>query len=110
MKIYRELVEKNRDAFLADLALALATRANCLEALDRVDEAIADNREAIEALRPTFLRVPQAVIQWMVPMGQQYLQRCEKHGVEPDGELLAPIAEVLQAIQRDETDEKKVGG
>jgi hypothetical protein len=31
--------------------------------------------ETIKALRPTFLRHPEAVMHWMVPMRQLYLAR-----------------------------------
>jgi hypothetical protein len=32
-------------------------------------------------------------------MYQQYIERCEKLGREPDSELLGPIVEVLQRMQ-----------
>jgi hypothetical protein len=81
------------------LAVSLAVRANCLEALDRHEEALTSNVEAIETLRPTFLVQPMAVIHWMQPMCVQYLQRAEKLGTEPDAGLLGPIVEVFQALQ-----------
>ncbi len=51
--------------------------------------------------RPFFLAHPPAFAHWMVPMCQQYIERCEKLGREPDAELLGPIAEVLQRMQED---------
>ncbi len=98
MAIQRKLAAAYSDAFKANLALSLAVRANCLEALDRADAALAGNVAAIEALRPTFLVRPLAVIHWMQPMCAQYLQRAEKLGVEPDAELLGPIVEIFQGL------------
>jgi hypothetical protein len=59
---------------------------------------------AIAALRPTFLRHPQAVMHWMAPMWRQFLERCGRLGVEPDGELLGPIAQVLQRLEAHDGD------
>ena len=70
-----------------------------LDATDDLAGALERNREAIEIYRPYFLAQPEAFIHWMVPMRQQYLERCEKLGREPDQELLAPITEVLQRMQ-----------
>ncbi len=78
--------------------MSLAVQANCLEGLERLAEALASNVEAIEALRPTFLRHPRAVVHWMGPMCQQYVELCQKLGVEPDAALLGPIEAVLREL------------
>jgi hypothetical protein len=55
---YHELAHARPDAFTLDLALSLAMRADCLEAMGQREVALADSREAIAALRPKFLQVP----------------------------------------------------
>ncbi len=59
-------------------------------------------------LRPTFLRHPQAVIHWMAPMCQQYVERCQKLGVEPDAALLGPIVEVFERLKSRETADRRL--
>jgi tetratricopeptide (TPR) repeat protein len=97
--IRRRLAEEWPDAFLNNLATSLAVRANCLDGLGRVEEALASTGDAIAALRPDFLQHPPAVMHWMVPMLQLYLKRCGRLGVEPDGELLGPIIDVLRRLE-----------
>jgi tetratricopeptide (TPR) repeat protein len=97
--LYRELARARPDAFRPDLAVSLAVLANALEATDRASEAVDVNREAIATLSEPFVAHPPAFAHWMVPMCQQYIERCEKLGREPDAELLGPIAEALQRLQ-----------
>jgi tetratricopeptide (TPR) repeat protein len=100
--IRRELAAKAPDAYRPALAGSLAVLANCFEQNDQLEAALERNREAIENYAPFFLAQPQAFVHWMVPMCQQYVERCEKLGREPDGELLGPIFEVLQRIGPEE--------
>ena len=64
-----------------------------------MDAALGRNQEAIENYRPYFLAQPRAFVHRMLPMYQQYIERCEKVGREPDEKLLAPIMDVLQGMQ-----------
>ena len=79
--------------------------ANCLEENGDLPGALERSREAIEIYRPYFLAQPLAFVHWMVPMRRQYIERCEKLGREPDAELLAPIAAVLQEMQEGSGDD-----
>jgi tetratricopeptide (TPR) repeat protein len=109
-ELYRELAAKTPDAYRPDLAGSLTVLANCLEENGQLDVALERNREAIENYAPFFLAQPQAFVHWMVPMCQQYVERCEKLGREPDGELLGPIVEVLEGMQGGSADDKGQGG
>jgi len=98
--LFRALTAARPDAFTPDLAVSLAVLANCLEAVERASDAVAANREAIAALRAPFLTHSAAFAHRMVPMRQQYIERCERLGREPDAELLGPIVEALQRIRQ----------
>ena len=105
----RELARARPDAFTPDLAVSLAVLANALDAADRAPEARDVDREAIATLSGPFLAQPPAFAHRMVPMCQQYLERCEKLGRESDAELLGPIAETLQRMQEDRGPEGEAG-
>jgi tetratricopeptide (TPR) repeat protein len=96
--LYRALAAARPDAFTPDLAVSLAVLARCLEAVERVGEALDADREAIALLRAPFLRHPAAFAYRMAPMCQQYIERCERLGQSPDGELLGPVVEALQRM------------
>jgi tetratricopeptide (TPR) repeat protein len=99
--MYRELAANAPDAYRPALAGSLASLANCWEETGDLEEAITSNREAIELYRAHFVAQPPAFVQWMVPMCQQYIERCGKIGQEPNAELLTPILEVLQQMQEE---------
>jgi hypothetical protein len=109
--LYRTLAAARPDAFRPNLAVSLMVLSDCLEAQGRPKEALAANREAIEALAEPFLRLPAAYEHWMLPMVQQYLQRCEAQGCEPDGELLEPVVAVLiPMIERGDSEQEQGDG
>jgi tetratricopeptide (TPR) repeat protein len=103
--IRRELAARAPDAYRPALAGALAALANQFEENGQIEAAFEQNREAIEIYAPFFLAQPKAFVHWMLPMCRQYIERCEKLGREPDGELLGPIVEVLQRMQESPPDE-----
>ena len=55
------------------------------------------------ALAPFFLRFPAAYAQRMATIFRNFLARCEESGVEPDAELLGPIAEVFKTLPEFQT-------
>jgi tetratricopeptide (TPR) repeat protein len=64
---YRKLAAAQPQAFRVELAQSLATRADCLEAVGQLDEALANTREAIEILLPVFRKSPRdlaMVLNW----------------------------------------------
>ena len=58
--------------------------------------------EAIRILAPVFLRLPQAVAQWMSMHLQRYHQLCTELEQDPDMALIGPVVEVLQELQQGE--------
>ncbi len=95
--LYRELAAQRPDVFRSNLAVALAVKGNCLDALGRAADALAANVEAIAT--PVFVEQPAAFGHWMAPMVRQYLERCERLGREPDMERLGPAVVILQDEQ-----------
>ncbi|MGD0764155.1 MAG: tetratricopeptide repeat protein [Roseiarcus sp.] len=102
-EIYRRLVADRPDAFLPDLAASLNNLGAMLSDLGRREEALAAAREAVVALAPFFLRFPAAYAQRMATIFRNFLARCEESGVEPDAELLGPIAEVFKTLPEFQT-------
>lgn len=100
--LWRELAAQRPDAFRPDLATSLAVRANCLEALDRCEDALAGNADAIATLSPAFVQHPAAFAHWMLPMIQQYERRCEHLNRKPDAALFGPelMEKVMEMLQQ----------
>jgi tetratricopeptide (TPR) repeat protein len=98
--IQRELVGGEPDAFGPKLALYLANLATILYKIGRSEDSLSVSEEAVKSLEPSFTALPAAFAHQMGPICQQYVQRCKKVGREPDVELLAPIAGVLQRMQQ----------
>ncbi len=71
---------------------------DCLEAVDRLEEAVAADRDAVGALSDAFMRLPAAFAERMMTLLRDYLRRAEKLGEEPDAALLMPILQKLQAM------------
>jgi tetratricopeptide (TPR) repeat protein len=97
--IYRRLAAARPDAFRPDLAGSLGNLGNILTEFGQFDEALAARREAVATLAPYFLRWPARHARWMRVLARQYLESCEKLGVEPDVALLTPIVEAVQKLQ-----------
>ena len=81
-------------------------RGDALEALDRMEEAVASDREAVAALSGPFLALPQAFAGLMLTCVQLYLRRAEAAGIAPNDDLLAPLVPALEPfIQQPGSDE-----
>ena len=103
VEIRRRLAADRPDAFLPDLAASLNNLGAMLSDLGRREEALAAAREAVVALAPFFLGFPAAYAQRMATIFRNFLARCEESGVEPDAELLGPIAEVFKTLPEFQT-------
>ena len=73
--------------------------ADRLEELDRKEEAVTADEQAISAMAPYFAAHPQSFAHRMMPIARDYVRRCEALGRDPDEQLLAPIVEVLNRMQ-----------
>jgi tetratricopeptide (TPR) repeat protein len=104
MALYRELAAARPDAFRPDLATSLSVLGDCLEAVDRLDEALAADEDAIATLWPAFERFPGALARRMMTYLHDYLRRCEKGGREPDMALLARLLALFQKLQPPDAD------
>jgi tetratricopeptide (TPR) repeat protein len=98
-ELYRALAAQRPDAFRPDLAMSLWVLADCLDAVDRRDEGLAANAEAITELSGLFQRHKRTFAGQIAGMAQEYLRRCETLGREPDEQLLAPVAAGLAELQ-----------
>jgi hypothetical protein len=103
--IYRELAAKAPDAYRPDLALSLSVLADRLEELERVEEAVVSDEEAVRAITEPLMERPQAWTERALTIAREYIRRCEKLGREPDMDLLGPIAQVLQSTRESPPDE-----
>ncbi|MEZ5931284.1 MAG: hypothetical protein R3F54_04935 [Alphaproteobacteria bacterium] len=101
VELFVKLSAELPDAFLRYLAISLGAKADCLEKLERKNEALASNIEAISMLKGSFLRHPPNLIRWMKPLYEKYTQRCGKLGETPDLELLGPIVETIQNMEKE---------
>ena len=106
VKIRRQLAAERPDAFLPDLARPLNNLANRLSDLGRREEALKVAEEAVETLSPYFLGHPSAFAQWMATMVQNYLLYVEPVRQEPKTDLLSPIIEALNTLQREQEGEE----
>ena len=95
----RTLAAQRQDAFAPDLATTLMVLATCLDAMDRGDDGLAANTEAIATLTDQFVRMPPAFARLMGAMAQKYIERCEKLGREPDLALLSPMIAVFEQMR-----------
>ena len=111
--LYRALAAARPDAFTPDLASALNNLAGALSAGARTRSppprtawsGPADGRRAGHQSRGdhgpacAVPRTPCDIAHWMAPMCQQYIERSERLGRDPDAELLGLITEALRQME-----------
>ena len=95
VSLFRQLASENPDAFEPNLGIALEKLANRLEEMGRDQDALLAHSEAILKLKQGFL------IHRMKPMCQKYIRRCEALDEVVDEELLGPIAQVIQTMEKE---------
>ncbi len=96
---YRALAENRPDAFLPDLASSINNLGNRLSELGRREDALSAAQEAVGVLSAPFLGYPPAFAHWMTTMVGNYLRAAEAAGVEPETDLLGPIAAALDTLR-----------
>lgn len=98
VNIRRDLVRARPEAFAVELARSLWVLGDLYAEDEQPQLALSTLHEGIERLTPVFVAVPMAFVGIMQGLLQSYLSRCEALGQEPDGALLAPVAEVFQRL------------
>jgi|Deesub1362A_J573_1020465.scaffolds.fasta_scaffold07112_2 tetratricopeptide (TPR) repeat protein len=94
--LYRELVKKNPDRFLPDLARSLGAHGYALLGAGRAPEAAEAFREGLGALIPHARRLPRAFGPLLDFLLQSYRRACEAAGRAPDDELVWEAEKVLK--------------
>lgn len=105
VRIRRQLAEARPDAFLPDLAMSLGAKSQCLRALERHADALADLEEAIRSLTPRFRHIPRAHGCLMGALVRDYVAAAGALDRHPDMALLAPVLEVFERLQREPPEE-----
>ena len=106
VEVYRTLAQDRRDSFAPNLARSLNNLGDRLNALGRRELALDVSEEAVTILLPFFRRFPAAFTHYMSVMVQNYEQRAQEAGREPDTRLLEQVAAVFEALKREEEEEE----
>jgi len=107
VELYRALAAQRPDAFTPDLATSLGALGSILRQDERtIADAAACFAEGIERLTPLFLRLPMAYAQLIGALARDYLTTCQQAGIEPDADLLGPVAEVFQRLNEAGAEER----
>ena len=94
--IRRKLAASNPQAFLPNLAMSLRSYGRVLQAMEHDREAAQAFVEGLHHLAPFYQELPQAYSSLGMGLVQDYLQACQKAGLEPDAVLLSQFAELSQ--------------
>ena len=89
------MAQARPDAFNPDLAASLNNLGDRLEAVGRLNEALASDREAIACLAASFLRLLAAFAPPMTMKIADYRRRAAAVGEAVDETLLQPVEAVL---------------
>ena len=95
MEIRRTLAASDPEAFRSDLAVSLYNLGSRLSTLGHWEEALTAVQEAITTLAPDFLARPEAFMQSMSMMVEDYSRTLAGFRRAPDIALLYSIVEVL---------------
>jgi tetratricopeptide (TPR) repeat protein len=87
--ICRKLAEKNPQAFLPDLAMSLGSYGRVLLKLESYDEAAKAFAEGLQHIVPFHRKLPQAFSSLAHALRSDYMDACQKAGLEPDMDLLS---------------------
>lgn len=102
VNIYRALASAAPDVFCHNLSVLLYNLANRLTDLGRRPEALETAKEAVSTLRPYFLQLPQGHAQLMLNLYRAYVDKCRRFDAKPDVNLLQPIVEMFERLERRE--------
>lgn len=102
VEILRALAAARPLAFAEPLATSLWVRVDRLEEAGDLGAAVESDREALVTLAPLFQRHPAALSGKAGEMAREYVERCERAGVEPDEGALAAVMAVFEAMRRED--------
>jgi hypothetical protein len=88
---YRELVGKNREAFLPNLAFSFSMWGRLLLALEKPTEAAEKFAEGVKLITPLALELPETLFGLALNLAQHYRDAASAAGMEPDPECLWPV-------------------
>jgi hypothetical protein len=91
VKIRRELVGKNREAFLPDLALAHGTWGSVLLGAEKPAEAAEKFAEGVRLITPLALELPQAHFPLALNLARDHRNAAAAAGTEPDPDCTWPL-------------------
>jgi hypothetical protein len=101
---YRELVKRNREAFLPDLARSLSVLGDRLAESQRLPEARDAAAESLEALATFFLRYPRRFEGLARATVNDYRVGSQELGLEPDDAILEPYRSLWETGDTGEED------
>jgi tetratricopeptide (TPR) repeat protein len=94
---YRRLAETRPEAFLPDLARSLGALGNTLASAGRHQDAATARLEGLTLIAALVERRPQAFGYLARALCRDYLQSCERMGVEPNPALVERVARLVAA-------------
>ncbi|MBZ5729269.1 MAG: tetratricopeptide repeat protein [Acidobacteriia bacterium] len=95
----RELVGKNREAFLPGLALSHGAWGNVLLGAEKPLEAAEKFAEGVRLITPLASKLPQAYFQLAQKLARQYRNAASAAGIEPDPGCTWPLDALGRASQ-----------
>lgn len=100
--IFRSINSERIGAFSQDIAKSLMISAHSLENLNRNAESLAANADSIAAISVQFFDYPEVCYYLMGAILLEYLRRCQRLEVPPDGALISPIISILTSVNSQE--------
>jgi tetratricopeptide (TPR) repeat protein len=99
--IRRELAAARPDAFRPDLAVSLGVLGNVYRGLEDHKKSAEAFKEGLAMILPYFAKLPQAFAQLTGYLAQEYVEACEKAGIEPDEKLLGDVDRIMKTLKKE---------
>jgi hypothetical protein len=71
-----------------------------LRRMERYADAADSFAHAIRTLTPLFQKTPQAIVELMTGLCEDYTEAIQKAGAEPDTAMLAPVQGLLEKLKQ----------
>jgi tetratricopeptide (TPR) repeat protein len=102
VEIHRQLAQSSTEAFQPDLVMSLTVLQSIHFAEEAYYEAHKTVVEALTLLNPFFIQLPQAHFTSLHSLARDYLKITKQLNIEPDIELLIPLASFIESQQPEE--------